>query len=530
MEEKKTFDLQIFIKPLLRRKWFWIIPTIIFSIGATYNAINLRDVYESRCVLYVERSKLLADVLAQSGNHISGTRSDARKILRTIQERMLGWENVVEVIRTLGLNKGLAENDTSALEGKYNSIVNNTTLSLDNRRRNVVSVSYIGPNPEMNSRIVEGLVSNFMVHYKKLAQTEADETLTFIDEDIKRLKRTLDESEAKLRKFEGEHLNELPGSENSKLSRMSTAESEITDINREIAVLNERISFFQERKEKEGEVEGVEIITPKISSLNNEIIHLEIEIEMLSVKYYDDHPDIVLRQKELEQLKEALEREVEKGVTEGGMIAYNPRYENLVEREFDLQLQLRSLQSRREEAENLVASLKESIKDIPGYNQEFYELQKDYDVNKQIYEQRVLQRSKAVLAKNISLDKRGDPFKILEHARKSDKPIKVYKMRVLGMGLITGLGLGIGLVLGLERIDQRFKTIGEVQQYLQIPALGMIPTILTKMDRKRKVKKRLVLASILTVLVITAIVVSFVVQPVKVVVNDNVTKVIKLVK
>jgi hypothetical protein len=178
----------------------------------------------------------------------------------------------------------------------------------------------------------------------------------------------------------------------------------------------------------------------------------------------------------------------------------------------------------------LVASLKESIKDIPDYSQEFYELQKDYNINKQVYEQRVLQRSKAVLAKNISLDKRASPFKIIEHARESDKPIKVYKMRVLGMGLIVGLGLGIGLVLGLERIDQRFKTIDEAQQYLQIPALGMIPTILTKTDIKRKFRKKIVLVSILVVFIITAVTASFVVQPVKVVFNDNFAKVIKLIK
>ncbi len=93
-----------------------------------------------------------------------------------------------------------------------------------------------------------------------------------------------------------------------------------------------------------------------------------------------------------------------------------------------------------------------------------------------------------------------------------------------------GIGLAIGLVFGLDQIDPRFKTMDEVQEYLQIPALGMIPTIITKTDIKRKIRKRIIMAGIVALFVIIAITVCFVVKPVKDVVNGNVTKIIKLVK
>jgi hypothetical protein len=195
-----------------------------------------------------------------------------------------------------------------------------------------------------------------------------------------------------------------------------------------------------------------------------------------------------------------------------------------------MQFQLKSLQTRREVTESSIAMLRDSFKDMPDYNQEFYELQRDYNLNKQLYEQRVLQRSRAELVRNISFDTKANPFTIIEPARIPKEPFKINKIRTMVMGLILGAGFGIALVFGLENIDHRFKSIKEVPEYLQVPALGMIPTILTKTDIRRKIRKKIVLASILAVFVITAITVSFVVQPVKDVINDHVTKAIKLVK
>jgi uncharacterized protein involved in exopolysaccharide biosynthesis len=274
--------------------------------------------------------------------------------------------------------------------------------------------------------------------------------------------------------------------------------------------------------------EGVQMFTPLGSSLIQQIINLEIQIEMLHARYSDEHPEIVMRKNELAQLKEALERESDKVVTEERNSSV------LTEREFNMQLQLKSLQTRREVTESLIAMLSDSFEDMPDYNQEFYELQRDYNLNKQLYEQRVLQRSRAELVRNISLDTKANPFTIVEPPRISKSPLKANKIKIILMGFILGPGLGIALIFGLVKIDRRFKTADEIKEYLQIPALGVIPTILTKTDIKKKIRKKIVMASILAVFVISAVTVSFVVQPVKDVVkdvfNDQATKAIKLVR
>ena len=97
-----------------------------------------------------------------------------------------------------------------------------------------------------------------------------------------------------------------------------------------------------------------------------------------------------------------------------------------------------------------------------------------------------------------------------------------------------GFGLGVGLVFGLEQIDQRFKTMEEVQGYLNIPALGMIPTILTNTEIKRKTRRKIIVSSSLAAFFITATAVCLIVEPVKTIVSDKANhgwdKLVELIK
>lgn len=131
---KTQFDIQRYIKLLLRRKWLWIIPTILFAIGSIIYASILPDIYESRCVLIVEDSKVLNNLIGGGGGQ------SATRMLQVVRERMLGWQSVVRIIKLLELDKGLDENDMGGMEKSYR----NVTRKVDLRTigNNLMQVSY----------------------------------------------------------------------------------------------------------------------------------------------------------------------------------------------------------------------------------------------------------------------------------------------------------------------------------------------------------------------------------------------------
>ncbi len=486
-EKPQQLDVQIqhYTGLLLRRKWMWIIPTILFSISAVIISRTLPDIYQSKCVMIVEESKVLDNLLSKG----KGRNLDVRSLLQAVKERMLGWKSVIQLVEVLELDKDIPEDDVSGMEKLYREIIEDT--SVKTKGSNLIEVAYEGENPEINYRMVDGLVSNFMEFSLKESRTEADETVEFIDADLRRLKRELEVSEQELQQFEEDHYGDLPGTENSKAARRAKAEEELLVVKNNITIMSDKIGFLDKSVENENKTvtgEVTRIPNPMVDQLKSQISTLEIEVNTLRTKYFDEHPSIVQGLKELESLKEMLDKEPESIVSEE-KIVNNPVYEGLVEEGFSAQLQLKTLQRRQKVIESTIVELGEAIKGMPALRQEMNELRRGYSVVQRLYEQRLVEKAKADLMREMSLDSKTNPFNIVEPARISHKPIKNTKIKVVGMGFIMGLGLGVGLVLGLDKIDPRFKTVEEIEGYLNIPALGVIPEIISNTERKKRFRR-----------------------------------------
>ncbi len=525
MENENTqFDINKYLKLILRRKWFVIIPTVLFSMGSVFYAAVQPDVYESSCTLRVERSAALDKLVG-----VKRVKS-VSSVYQVVRQRMLSWQSVIQVIKFLELDKDVVKDDLAGLQKLYRDLVDDTRLS--GVGNDLLQITYRGDLPEMNFRIVDGLVTNFMESSLKDARAEASQTLEFIDEDMRRLKKELDESEQDFVRFEEEQLQEIPGSEGSKQFTLSVKKKELEEMDANLMALNEQLEFIDDREEEESETrvgEVTRIANPKVEHITTQISDLELSINNMRVKYYDEHPRIIGAMKVLESLEKMLEQESEKVISEEKIVS-NPVYDQLVQERFNTELTIKTLQHNRAKLEGEIVALEKAVKGMPALRQKYAKLERRFNLNRQMYDQRLEQKAKAELVKEASLNASAGIFEIVEPARVSYNPLKVVKLKIVGMGIFLGLGLGLGLVLGLDFIDSRFKTVDDVKKYLDIPALGVIPMILTNTEAKRRFKKKIVLSGSMAVFVVITTVVCLVVEPVKRKVNTGFDKLIELAK
>ena len=110
-QEQKSFDIHRYTQLLLKWKWLVIILTLISGIGGVVYAMILPDIYESKCVMSVEKSGVLDNVLSDGRGGVN-----AKVVLLSVRERMLGWKPVVQVIRSVDLDKDILQDDPGALE------------------------------------------------------------------------------------------------------------------------------------------------------------------------------------------------------------------------------------------------------------------------------------------------------------------------------------------------------------------------------------------------------------------------------
>ena len=79
-----------------------------------------------------------------------------------------------------------------------------------------------------------------------------------------------------------------------------------------------------------------------------------------------------------------------------------------------------------------------------------------------------------------------DNVKILAKAEIEDElsPVKPQPLLNIAIGLVIGLMVGVGLAFLLEYLDNTIKSEQDVEKYLNIPVLGVIPTISEKEEVK----------------------------------------------
>jgi polysaccharide biosynthesis transport protein len=99
-------------------------------------------------------------------------------------------------------------------------------------------------------------------------------------------------------------------------------------------------------------------------------------------------------------------------------------------------------------------------------------LKREVDTNKQLYEG-LLQRLKEA---GVSAGLKASNIRIVDRAFPPTRPVRPWILLNLSLGLVLGLGSGIALAFLQEHMDNTLKTPDDIEQFLRLPALGMIPS------------------------------------------------------
>src|SRR5882762_6037503 len=108
-------------------------------------------------------------------------------------------------------------------------------------------------------------------------------------------------------------------------------------------------------------------------------------------------------------------------------------------------------------------------------------LQQEIETNKGLLDN-LLQRSKE---NDVVLAGRPNNISIVDYAIVPDFPVGPARMRSVMLAFVLALALGVGLALFLEYLDDSIHSTDDVEKFLRLPALAVIPAMAAGAARRR---------------------------------------------
>ncbi len=192
---------------------------------------------------------------------------------------------------------------------------------------------------------------------------------------------------------------------------------------------------------------------PNVQSLLQGLTESELKMEVLKQDFGPDHPKVLAEQASLEKLREQINARLE-GILRGIEVEYEVAQSRVVE-----------LQKQLEEAKTQSMAL-ESDKYLP-----FRNAQDEAARERRLYEQLDERISKEA----IELEVPRSPVEVIDRAERSLIPSRPRRTLNLALGVVAGLVLGVSLAFFIEFLDTSVKRIEDVERYLDLPVLGVVP-------------------------------------------------------
>jgi uncharacterized protein involved in exopolysaccharide biosynthesis len=171
--------------------------------------------------------------------------------------------------------------------------------------------------------------------------------------------------------------------------------------------------------------------------------------------------------------------------------------------QFELEKIDRDIAAKRAEEQRLrkvAATYQSRVEAVPARETELAELTRDYETHQRIYSGLLAKSQESKIAANLERRQIGEQLKILDPARRPERPFSPNRLLINLVGAVGGLFLGFALAAFLEYRDASFRSEDDVATVLSLPVLAQIPQIITQGERRRFRRRRFVVACTAAVL------------------------------
>jgi polysaccharide biosynthesis transport protein len=458
--ETLASDVGVILGVLRSKALLIAICTVSAVLTAFACTCFLPKVYSAQTVIQIEGEE-------QKVVKIEGVRSEDLKsleALKTFEQKVTSPEVLLRVIH----HPELRNDPTFLPEVKQksdNKLQEALAKHIDTKLRRgtrLIDITVNHPSPVMAQRIAELLVQEF-VRWNFEAQRDAAETARrFLLDEATRLGGKLEQSEQALQKYKEQNeavsLEETQNITVEKLKelnlRVTTAKSERLKLESDYA----EIKNANYRSPEEllnipaiANISAIAITGNVITDLKKTISEKEAQLAKFKERYLSGHPELIEAQKELQNLRVALDQAILKA---RDVVGSSYQAAVLTERKLD---------------EALRQQQKAAL-ELNKISTPYAVLTRDTEADRDLYKS-VLTRLKET---DITANLAQNPVRIVARPLLPDRPSTSKRNQALAVGLLLGLACGGGIALVSNR---SLNTFHQAEALLGVRSLSEIPRL-----------------------------------------------------
>ena len=499
-----------YIRILQRRKWLVILPVLAITTAVAYVVYRLPNVYQSTTLIVVRPSTLPSGVVPTI-NEDSLTRQ-LTSITQVVTSRS-SLEPLVDKYDLYRTERGRGE----AMETVISTMRDDIKVEVNTSRNDITNgfnISYRYRDPKLAQAITSELAGKYISAQTTNAVTSSAAARAFMDNQVNQAREALAEVDKRMLEFKSNNIGKLPSEVQALFNQLSGLREEQKALMAEIGRLQDRrsaaagqLSLIKQRN-SQAIVDAAENLTdPKTtmgwSQLVSRKAALEGELTRMRQELREKHPDVIAKQKEVEQvegeMKSMVDEWQEKIKAKQERLEKRPDIEVAsIEAEMKLAKgEIERQQKALAENERQISSLVERINNVPGVEVELGAIERDYQIKKTALDELLEQQQKIALGAEATREQQGEGIEVIDAANLPSQPVAPKRLLLGGLGLGFGLGLGLLLVGIFE--GPRLLTIqnsDDARHYTGLPVLLAVPELLTPQEaRAIPRRRRLLLAA-----------------------------------
>jgi len=469
--QESQIDLRDYWNVVLKRRWTVVAFFIIIVTLVTIFTIRQTKIYEAKASVVIEpyAPQVLGNVREvynmgagsywsnkeyyETQYHIISSRSVSQKVVQLL--RLEGNKEF------LGIDKLTLEDQKLFLDEPidYAEIVQGMLSVEPVKDSRTANIKVRHQYPKWAQRIANAVVNAYIDYNRQVRRQVTQDAAGWLAGQANDLKKRMEEAEFQLYEYKKNKKIlsvSLEDRQNITSQRLQDLNQTLSRVQAEYFALEAKRKQILDVKENRTGLDSVDKVINNrlIQLLKESYVKLKEEQSELSSKYLPDHPKLKVVNNKVALIRKNIDREVDNVLA-------------------SLESEYKAKQGSEISLRKEISKIKAEAHDINKKELDYKRLKRVSDNYTALY-QHVLKRQKeATLA---SHQETNNVYK-LDSAIEPHFPVSPRVRLNILLAVVIGLLGGVGLAFFLEYLDNTIKNQEDVERYLQIPFLGIVPSI-----------------------------------------------------